>query len=118
MGNCLRKGSSEIRASEDWDPSISEDVATKNVLNNKASRRCSDPAGESLLGDNKQNVVSSSTKVQIKFTRKELEELLAKIDLEGLSVEQVLDKLINSRNLLNEHKRPWTPALACIPEVE
>ncbi|PIA57920.1 hypothetical protein AQUCO_00500085v1 [Aquilegia coerulea] len=117
MGNCLRHGSSAICASDDWDPSISDDLATKNVLINKASRS-SDSAGESLLGDDKQNVVSTSTKVKIKFTRKELEELLAKIELEGLSVEQVIDKLINRRNQLNAHKQAWTPVLACIPEVE
>ncbi|KAH1239534.1 hypothetical protein GmHk_08G023944 [Glycine max] len=57
------------------------------------------------------------TEVKIKITKKQLEELLSKVDVRELRVEQVLSQLMNhSSGGFQSLQRPWRPALQSIPE--
>lgn len=76
-------------------------------------------AVSSLVGESK-DVLSCSlaagTEVKIKISKKQLEKLLKEEDIEGLSVQQVLDRLMNSSDGFEPHQRSWKPALERIPE--
>lgn len=61
--------------------------------------------------------MSGTTEVKIKITKKQLEELLGKMDVKELSVQQVLAQLINVSHSYETHHRSWRPALQSIPEV-
>ncbi|KAH7843488.1 hypothetical protein Vadar_017178 [Vaccinium darrowii] len=73
--------------------------------------------------NNKPDVSSSAasaektTEVKIKITKKQLEELLGKVEVQGLSVHQLLDQLMNASDRFEAHKRSWRPALQSIPEI-
>ncbi|KAF2304968.1 hypothetical protein GH714_000779 [Hevea brasiliensis] len=62
--------------------------------------------------------------VKIKITKRELEELMERAEMRGLSMEQVLARLINSGDNFeimeiedhHHHHRSWKPALQSIPE--
>ncbi|XVF70668.1 hypothetical protein PTKIN_Ptkin11bG0180900 [Pterospermum kingtungense] len=55
--------------------------------------------------------------VKVKITKKQLEELLGRVDVKELSVQQVLAQLINVSNQYETNQRSWRPALQSIPEV-
>lgn len=69
---------------------------------------------------------SSTREVKIKISKRELEELVHRVDMQGLSLEQILTKLIDA-NIDHhqqqqqqhplEHQRSWRPVLQSIPEV-
>ncbi|OIW16349.1 hypothetical protein TanjilG_19065 [Lupinus angustifolius] len=65
------------------------------------------------------NHKTTTTEVKIKITKKQLEELLVKMDMKELRVEQVLDHLmeIAHNSEYNSLHQPWKPALQSIPEV-
>lgn len=57
---------------------------------------------------------------KIRITKKELEEMLARVNMQGVTVDQVLSSiLINSRGhgLHHRNQRQWRPVLQRIPEV-
>ena len=64
---------------------------------------------------------AKSTEVKIKITKKQLEKMLDKADLEhqdGLSVQQVLVQLMKVGAQFETHQRSgWRPRLQSIPEV-
>lgn len=63
---------------------------------------------------------TSSTEVKVKITKKQLEELLGKVDVKDMSVHQVLAQLISVSDRCHTtsfHHRSWRPALQSIPEV-
>ncbi|KAG4920854.1 hypothetical protein AAZX31_18G094000 [Glycine max] len=100
MGNCLKHQSSTNKYdgsdhdSDDWDFLAGEEgsfAATK---------------------------AKTVTEVKIKITKKQLEELLSKVDVRELRVEQVLSQLMNhSSGGFQSLQRPWRPALQSIPEA-
>lgn len=64
----------------------------------------------------------SGREVKIKITKKELEQLLAKVDTQGATLEHVLAQLMNNgtdtdRPADMQRQRSWRPALQSIPEV-
>ncbi|RDX62809.1 hypothetical protein CR513_58820, partial [Mucuna pruriens] len=59
----------------------------------------------------------TTTEVKIKITKKQLEELLSKVDVRELRVEQVLSQLMNHSGGYQSLQRPWRPALQSIPEM-
>ena len=64
----------------------------------------------------------SGREVKIKITKKELEELLARVDMQGVTLEHVLAQLMingtdNDRSADMQRQRSWRPALKSIPEV-
>ncbi|KAJ4726070.1 DUF4228 domain protein [Melia azedarach] len=116
MGNCLRRESSVQWAGDDWD----------SVASDHRSERAMKMEEEGLLGDGKLGFITSSssvtaaatTEIKIKITKKQLEELLGKVDVKELSVQQVLVQLMNVGDRHREtHQRSWRPALQSIPEV-
>ncbi|KAL7242991.1 hypothetical protein ACSBR1_015407 [Camellia fascicularis] len=68
----------------------------------------------------KQNTAFSSSgstrEVKIKITKKQLEELLGRVEVHDMPVDQVLSSLINVSEI--QHQRSWKPTLQSIPEVE
>ncbi|PIA57922.1 hypothetical protein AQUCO_00500087v1 [Aquilegia coerulea] len=112
MGNCLRHKSSSWKA-DDMDTS-SLSVTSKHGLLDKAGRN-SDAEEESLIDE--QRKVPSSTAVKIKITKKQLEELLGRADVQSLSIEQVLTQLMNISDVESQ-AQPWKPVLQSIPEMD
>ncbi|KAF5728403.1 hypothetical protein HS088_TW21G00550 [Tripterygium wilfordii] len=115
MGNCLRRESSSSSsttwAGEDWGSpeefGLEEDMKVE----------------EKVLLDSSTSSSSSSTRtrsnreVKIKITKKQLEELLGKVDIKELSVQQVLAQLMSVSDGYDAHQRSWRPALQSIPEI-
>ncbi|CAL0335119.1 unnamed protein product [Lupinus luteus] len=96
MGNCLKHQSSTHNKGRDRNFS-----AAKGVL---GGATCTTTNGK------------TTTEVKIKITKKQLEELLGKVDMRELRVEQVLAQLMShSREYESLHK-PWRPSLQSIPE--
>jgi hypothetical protein len=84
---------------------------------------------EGLLGDNNTGeftscspttTTTSTTKVKIKITKKQLEELIGKVEVKELSVEQILSMLMNGssndRSYEAHDQLSWRPNLQSIPE--
>ncbi|CAN0901030.1 hypothetical protein LINGRAHAP2_LOCUS21176 [Linum grandiflorum] len=81
-----------------------------------------------LLGDHQNknrggfvNSTSSSssepaTEVKIKITKKQLQELLGRVDVKQLSVQQVVAHLITVSDGFEAQDRSWRPNLQSIPE--
>ncbi|PIA57918.1 hypothetical protein AQUCO_00500083v1 [Aquilegia coerulea] len=122
MGNCFRHESSTMWGGEEWGSPLPQKLASTNGhLYNKAKKE-SPAEGKFLLGnddgDEGNNISSAPTEVKIKITKKELEELLGQVDVQGLSVQQLLAQLINVSNDYHiQDSRSWRPALSSIPEV-
>ncbi|XP_008812629.2 uncharacterized protein LOC103723488 [Phoenix dactylifera] len=61
--------------------------------------------------------VGSTTEVKVKITKKQLEELLQRVEGKGLPIQQVLKDLLSMDEVaLQERARHWRPALQSIPE--
>ncbi|XP_020230614.1 uncharacterized protein LOC109811321 [Cajanus cajan] len=105
MGNCLKHQSStkyvdggDDTDGENWSFQGGESVfAATNIVVTTAKK--------------------TTTEVKIKITKKQLEELLSKVDVRELRVEQVLSHLMNHSGGYQSLQRPWRPALQSIPEV-
>ncbi|KAF8409555.1 hypothetical protein HHK36_005633 [Tetracentron sinense] len=96
MGNCLKHESSMTWASDECGSPESEKQFTSNTQYDKLNdkfERMSKIEEEARLRE--KGGVSPSTEVKIKITKKQLEELLGRVDVKGLSVEQVLAQLGN-----------------------
>ncbi|KAE9614793.1 hypothetical protein Lal_00036006 [Lupinus albus] len=91
MGNCIRHQSS-----------TAEDGGSSSPTNDKRRRRR-----------------RATSEVKIKITKKQLEELLVKMEMKELRVEQVLGELMEMthKSGYNSLHQPWKPALQSIPEV-
>lgn len=60
----------------------------------------------------------SSTVVTIKITKKQLEELLRRADMEGLPIQLLLSHLSKESDAGHRNRsRPWRPTLQSIAEV-
>uniref|UniRef100_A0A5B7AQP8 Uncharacterized protein n=1 Tax=Davidia involucrata TaxID=16924 RepID=A0A5B7AQP8_DAVIN len=126
MGNCIRKESAMQWAGEDWGSPASETLFSGDTSGDTLYDKAMKIEEERLLGDIKGGFpsISSSpsssattTEVKIKITKKQLEELLGRVDVQGLSVRQVLAQLMNASDGFETHQRSWRPALQSIPEV-
>ncbi|KAK4344008.1 hypothetical protein RND71_037102 [Anisodus tanguticus] len=72
-----------------------------------------------LMGESKESIHSLTPigkEVKIKITKKQLSELMDKADIQGLSIHQLLTKLMNVNEGIELHHRSWRPALQSIPE--
>ncbi|XXG46898.1 hypothetical protein AAC387_Pa02g1626 [Persea americana] len=113
MGNCVSNKSSSAWENDDWESSNGDQI----FVDGRDGRV--DKAGEieedSLLGEKKG---VPSTEVKIKLTKRQLEELLGKVGINGISVEELLTQLMKvNPDDDNLRHRSWKPALQSIPEV-
>ena len=127
MGNCFRHQSSAQWAGDDWGTSTANDE-DDGIFIRETRRDTCDYKGtinveeKGILG-NQQKIgftTSSATttqEVKVKITKKQLEQLLGRVDVKELSVQQVLAQLINVSNQYETNQRSWKPALQSIPEV-
>ncbi|KAI3863167.1 hypothetical protein MKW98_015625 [Papaver atlanticum] len=118
MGNCCKRESSMSWGGDDWDCFESESAKETQRCCGKTNQKANTKNdGKNLFtcetSKCHKNVMSPSTEVKIRITKKELEELLGKIDVQGLSMEQILTQLIKT----HEDHQSWRPALSSIPEV-
>ena len=123
MGNCIRHESSVQWGGDDWGFPEKEELYGSDTdcdMGDNSKAMIMEEKG--LLGGAERSFTKSSsttttTEVKIKITKKQLEELLGKVDLKELSVQQVLAQLINVSGRFDSHPRSWRPALQSIPEV-
>ncbi|KAJ9153780.1 hypothetical protein P3X46_027183 [Hevea brasiliensis] len=119
MGNCLRRESSMQWGGDDWGSPVPDRFFSSNG-SSRLDNKIMSIEEEELLGDDKRLLTSSttsSTEVKFKITKKQLEELLSRVDMKELSVEQVLAQLMNvSSERYESHQRSWRPNLQSIPE--
>lgn len=103
MGNCIKKESPTEWAGEDWGSPVPEPLSF--VDHHKAAEE--------------KGVNGGVTEVKVKITKKQLEELLGRTDVRGLTVQQVVAQLIKvGGDDFQSNQRPWRPALQSIPEVD
>ncbi|KAL4272148.1 hypothetical protein GQ457_13G002250 [Hibiscus cannabinus] len=114
MGNCLRRQSPTQWGGEDWGTLTAAAAANDD----------GDGMEEKGLLENHERIgsttcsSSATREVKLKITRKQLVELLGRVDVKELSVQQVLAQLINvSDHIDHADQRSWRPALQSIPEL-
>lgn len=102
MGNCIRHDSAMHWGGDDWGSVAEEEEETAEI--------------EGLLG---KSVSSRSPEavevVKVRITKRQLEELLGKVDGKELTVHQAVVALLSAGP--GSHHRPWQPALQSIPEA-
>ncbi|XP_061345470.1 uncharacterized protein LOC133291262 [Gastrolobium bilobum] len=132
MGNCCKPASSMEWHGEDW----SSLTSNKTTRKTSSSKVFDETHGLSLENVKKEKLLGAlrassdaNGKVKIKISKKDLADLLGVIEKQHqikkqvgrASVEQVLFRLKNARDLANRHhdahQRPWNPVLESIPEV-
>ncbi|MFQ6658235.1 hypothetical protein Gotur_027591 [Gossypium turneri] len=121
MGNCLRhqKKSSWVvdNDDDDWQAMVS---AHGEGGDNGGGISITEE--ERLLGGGgkRGDVQNTSREVKITISKKELEQLVKKVELQGLTLEQFLSRVVNGGADLYEMEeqppRPWKPMLQSIPE--
>ncbi|TXG47039.1 hypothetical protein EZV62_026333 [Acer yangbiense] len=136
MGNCLKRSGSSNKDDDDqyfWGSSSHRRHGSRVMDESGRGSGCGEEVAkkQNLLGasvspsSSNNNNKSITREVKIKITKKELEELIGRADVQGLSVEQVLAELINGPDYHSDgqdhhklhHQRSWRPVLQTIPEV-
>ncbi|XP_022151029.1 uncharacterized protein LOC111019048 [Momordica charantia] len=106
MGNCTsNKYSAEIS------PMSDEEEAVETVKR----RLIPDDDGHGAL---RSSSLARTTEVKIRITKRELEKLLRKVDVEELPVTELLSQLIDVGDAFEStHRRSWRPSLQTIHEL-
>ena len=68
---------------------------------------------ENYSGDGEKKV---KTEIKINISKKQLKELLGRMDVQGLIVEKVHARLMNISDRFKSHQLSWRPALQSISE--
>uniref|UniRef100_A0A1D1XVF6 Porphobilinogen deaminase n=1 Tax=Anthurium amnicola TaxID=1678845 RepID=A0A1D1XVF6_9ARAE len=116
MGNCV-KGQAAVSWADD------DEEAEWEWAESGHRRRHSHGAGseerQGLLKEDERGVNPAATEVKIKITKRQLEELLRKVDAQGLPLHQVLAHLTSGAidDALHDRPHHWRPALQSIPEA-
>lgn len=99
MGNCLKRPSTSSSDDEDdWDfYKLEEEEAEMRLLKSAGTK---------------------TDQLKIKVTKKQLEELLGRADMQGMSYDRLLVELVKAKGEFEVRHRPWRPALQSIPEVD
>ncbi|KAF5205443.1 Mediator of rna polymerase ii transcription subunit like [Thalictrum thalictroides] len=113
MGNCFRHEPSTIWGGEDWSSVISPRTTDKKKGSCHKKRRNSTTKVESV--EDKEHV-SSTTRLKLKITKKQLQELLSRAEVQGLSVEQVLLEMVHVNDQNHIQHRSWKTDLQVIAE--
>ncbi|CAI0468294.1 unnamed protein product [Linum tenue] len=128
MGNCCRKSvsSTAVWADDDWE-TLGDDNHKMVLFDADAGEDHHGVVGVSGGGgegdDDDSSSSASGREVKIKVSRRELEELMSRVEMQGLSSEQILARLISSAGAAglfadeDDHHRHWRPVLQSIPEV-
>ncbi|XP_010930018.1 uncharacterized protein [Elaeis guineensis] len=108
MGNCIdRQKETTWVDDDDWE---SEERPMQYCPRKELK------AGEAA-DEREKGGVGSTTEVKVKITKKQLEELLQRVEGRGLPIQQVLKDLLSMDEVsLQERARHWRPALQSIPE--
>ncbi|KAG5246746.1 hypothetical protein OIU76_028991 [Salix suchowensis] len=122
MGNCCKSAAAAaVWAGDDWS-SVAHHKHRHATMFDGADdheEHGADMERQRLLGTG--SLSSGSTReVKIRVTKRELEEIMARVNLQGFSMEQVLARLVNSADLnfeMDLNHKHWKPALQSIPEV-
>ncbi|XP_057465799.1 uncharacterized protein LOC130755438 [Actinidia eriantha] len=104
MGNCIRKEPPMQWAGEDWGSPAPEPLFSSEPTKIEEFRLLEDPEE------------APKTEVKIKVTKKQLEELLGRVEVQGMSVHQLLAQLMSASDPFESHQRSWRPQLQSIPE--
>ncbi|KAI3703833.1 hypothetical protein L1987_74028 [Smallanthus sonchifolius] len=112
MGNCMKKQPAAKSDGGGWG-SPATSPKKKDIFGNH--RDGSPPKGEKYSGD-RFSEKTATREVKIKISKKKLEELLGKTEVQGLTVEQMLAQLMSVSERFESHQRSWRPALRSIPE--
>lgn len=123
MGNCIRHEPSMQWGGDDWGCMANgvddheEDM--EEIMKKKKKIKMEEGQGgfEDLGAAGLAKKLGGATEVKVKITKKQLEELLGRVDLKQMSVQQVLAKLVSLGDRYEAHQRSWRPALQSIPEV-
>lgn len=124
MGNCLK-----IQSSSSWDTDdddgreneygndrkmVSRQTGYRRSMVRRRSEKMEEIEDGGITGER-----AMHREVKISTTKKHLEELLSAVGMEGLSVEEFLDKVMSlGIGESQERCRHWQPALQSIPEEE
>ncbi|KAI3496971.1 hypothetical protein L1887_39350 [Cichorium endivia] len=100
------------RDGDDWGSTA---ASPKTILLSGSCHRGDSRKGESYSGDSF-GEKTATTEVKIKISKKQLEELLGRTKVQGLTVDQMLAQLMNVSDEFESHQRPWRPALDSIQE--
>ncbi|XP_058099634.1 uncharacterized protein LOC131243986 [Magnolia sinica] len=117
MGNCLRYQSSMTWAGNDLESKSSNMIFEHDTHDGICHDRVQNDMEMEEERSISKNKTVSSTEVKIKVTKRQLEELLARFDIQGMSVEQVLTQLMNGGGDCHARHQSWRPTLQSIPEV-
>ncbi|XP_038895954.1 uncharacterized protein LOC120084128 [Benincasa hispida] len=115
MGNCCRSQSSTmVFVGDDWGSFSSKHGRGRG---GNATTSGGDPEKYRLLGE-KEAASCSQPQVKIKMSKRELEDLVKKLEMQGMSLEQVIGRMVmNGEDEFEvEHHRSWRPSLQSIPE--
>ncbi|KAJ0983101.1 hypothetical protein J5N97_011356 [Dioscorea zingiberensis] len=99
MGNCIHGRPATWADDEEWEEEEEEEM---------------------MMGEMREKEIKMepSKEVKIKITKKQLEELLHKADMQGLPLQQALMLLMSVGDAgVTENDRHWRPVLQSIPEV-
>ncbi|KAJ0974696.1 hypothetical protein J5N97_016661 [Dioscorea zingiberensis] len=100
MGNCLKLREARTWVDdEDWDF-----VDSESMKQLKEEEKKGETAGRIMTGEKPRVVSASSTKVKIKLTKKQLEELSQLLETHGLQIEQALTQFINKSNIMSSRE--------------
>ncbi|XP_057957261.1 uncharacterized protein LOC131150516 [Malania oleifera] len=131
MGNCIRHESVTQWGGDDWgsqaperiysgDRSGMRDAAGESKVEDEDElllRVGGGPSTTSFKSSGGSAAAGTHTQVKVKITKRKLEELLGKVEVQGLPVQQVLAHLMNAGDRYEAEQRAWRPNLQSIPEV-
>ena len=115
MGNCLRHESEMHWAGEDWDDFITQDE--KEDYHHHSSKKTSTKASKTVtVKRESKSCDPSHHEIKIRLTRKQLQDLLNKVNVHDLtsSAASHIDRNTEEGN----QPRLWKPILQSIPEVD
>ncbi|CAH2053231.1 unnamed protein product [Thlaspi arvense] len=114
MGNCLRHESEMHWAGEDWDEFINEDEEEDH--HHHSSTTSTKAKTVVVRGDSKAS--DPSHEIKIRLTKKQLQDLLSKVNVHDLTFQQEALSCPSLANTYEEsnQQRSWRPVLQSIPE--
>lgn len=110
MGNCLRHESEMHWAGEDWDEFITEDHHSSKISKE----------AKTVIVTQDCKSTDPSHEIKIRLTKKQLQDLLNKVNVHDLTFHQQAFSCPSQINRGNEEanqQRLWRPVLQSIPEV-